>query len=54
VNADEVKKGTLIADQRYVVRRGIEPSLLIAKAAGLEALIAIGDATSLQAEQIQE
>jgi hypothetical protein len=54
VNANEVRKGTLFDDRRYVVRRGTEPSQLIAKAAGLEALIPNGDAASLQAEQIQE
>ena len=54
MNAHDVKKGTLSDDESYVVRRGTEPNLLIAKATGLEAFISNGDAASLRVEQIQE
>jgi len=54
VKATDIKKGTLIDDENYVVRQGTEPNPLIAKAAGLEASIPNGDAASLQAEQIQK
>ena len=53
-NTHDVKKGTLFDDESFIVRHGTEPNKLIAKAAGLEAFIQIGDAASLQAEQIQE
>ena len=54
VTHHDVKKGTLSDDESYVVRQGTEPNRLIASAAGLEAFIPNGDATSLQVEQIQE
>ena len=53
-NTHDVKKGTLFDDENYIVRRGTEANRLIATAAGLEAFIPNGDATSLQVEQIQE